>query len=153
VRSVDPHEDRKSVSAENTFNEDLTETAALEDELWPLCEKVAGRMRREGVVGQVITLKLKTTDFRILTRRRTLGVPTQTARTLFACGRELLKAEANGRAFRLIGIGLSDLLEAAPPSDLFGDGEARTRATEQTVDKLRSKFGEAAVVSGRALKR
>ena len=153
VRHVDPDEDRKSVSAENTFNEDLRELPPLEDELWPLCEKVAGRMRRENIVGQVITLKLKTSDFKILTRRRTLGVPTQTAKTLFACGRELLKPEADGRAFRLIGIGLSDLLTAGPPSDLFGDGEAKNRAAEQTVDRLRSKFGAAAVVSGRALKR
>ena len=153
VRHVDPDEDRKSVSAENTFNEDIRDLAGLEDELWPLCEKVAKRMRRDDLVGQVITLKLKTTDFKILTRRRTLGVPTQTAKTLFACGRELLKPEADGRAFRLIGIGLSDLLAATAPSDFFGDGEARSRTTEQAVDKLRVKFGDAAVVSGRALKR
>jgi DNA polymerase-4 len=153
VRHVDPDEDRKSVSAENTFNEDIRDLAGLEDELWPLCEKVAGRMRRDDLVGQVITLKLKTADFKILTRRRTLAVPTQTAKALFACGRELLKPEANGRPFRLIGIGLSDLLQATAPADFFGESEARSRAAEQTVDRLRSKFGQAAVVSGRALKR
>jgi DNA polymerase-4 len=110
-------------------------------------------MRRDGMTGRVVTLKLKTTDFKLRTRRRTLSVPTQTAKTLFACGRELLRVEATGRPFRLIGIGLSDLHEAAAPDDFFGEGEARSRTTEQTIDKLRSRFGDAAVVSGRALKR
>jgi DNA polymerase-4 len=110
-------------------------------------------MRRDGMAGRVITLKLKTTDFRIVTRRRTLGVPTQTAKTLFACGRELLRAEATGRPYRLIGIGLSDLHEAAAPSDFFDGGEARSRTAEAAVDRLRTRFGDAAVVSGRALKR
>jgi DNA polymerase-4 len=153
ARGVNPDEDRKGVSAENTFNTDLRAVADLEDELWPLCEKVARKMRRDGMTGRVVTLKLKTTDFKLRTRRRTLSVPTQTAKTLFACGRELLRVEATGRPFRLIGIGLSDLHEAAAPDDFFGEGEARSRTTEQAIDKLRSRFGDAAVVSGRALKR
>ena len=109
-------------------------------------------MRRDGMVGRVVTLKLQTTVFKLRTRRRTLAVPTQTAKALFACGRELLKAEL-GRDYRLIGIGLSDLHEASAPDDFFGEGEARARTAEQTVDKLRSRFGDAAIVSGRALKR
>jgi DNA polymerase-4 len=79
-------------------------------------------------------------------------VPTQTARTLFGVGRELLAAEPQ-RRYRLIGVGLSELVEAAAPGDFFGEGEARLRKTETTIDGLRARFGEAAVVSGRALKR
>lgn len=154
ARAVNSGEDRKGISAETTFNLDLTEAGALEDELWPLCEKVAGRARKDGLTGRVVTLKLRTADFRIRTRRRTLAVPTQTARALFSCGRELLRGEADGRPFRLIGVGLSDLHEASAPDDLFGgDGEVRTRVAERTIDGLRARFGEAAVVSGRALKR
>ena len=152
-RHVNPDEERKGVSAENTFNTDLAAVGDLEDELWPLCEKVARKMRRDGMTGRVVTLKLKTADFKLRTRRRTLAVPTQTAKTLFACGRELLRAEATGRTFRLIGIGLSDLHEATAPEDFFGEGEARSRAAEQTIDRLRSRFGDTAVISGRALKR
>ena len=151
-RAVDPEQERKGVSAETTFNTDLSGLEALENELWPLCEKVARRLRRDGLTGRVATLKLKTPDFRLVTRRRTLSVPTQTAKALFACGRELLAAELKGRAFRLIGIGLSDLVEASAPSDLFGDQEARARSAEQTLDQLRSRFGDGAIVSGRALK-
>ena len=154
AREVDPDSERKSVSAETTFNEDYAKPADLEDRLWPLCEKVALRARRDSIVGQVVTLKLKSTDFRITTRRRTLASPSQTARTLFATGREMLRIEATGeRAFRLIGIGLSDLLQAdAAEHELFGGGEARARSTEAAIDKLRTKFGDAAVMSGRAFK-
>ena len=153
ARGVDPDQERKGVSAENTFNTDIRDLQSLEDELWPLCEKVARKMRRDGLTGRVVTLKLKGADFKLITRRRTLSVPTQTAKILFACGRELLAAEAKGKPYRLIGIGLADLLEASAPNDLFGDSEARGRVAEQAIDKLRSRFGDAAVVSGRALRR
>jgi len=101
-----------------------------------------------------VTLKLKTDGFKLLTRRRTLPVPTQTARTLFSVGRELLAPElTRARRYRLIGIGLSDLQPVSAPDDLFGDSEARLRRTETTIDGLRARFGDAAVVSGRALRR
>ncbi len=154
ARDVNPDQERKSISAETTFNEDYARLADLEDRLWPLCEKVALRARKDGAAGRVVTLKLKAADFKIITRRRTLGASTQTARTLFAAGREMLKEEARGdRAFRLIGIGLSDLSEAgAAESELFSGGEARARTTETAIDALRTRFGDAAVVSGRAFK-
>jgi DNA polymerase-4 len=151
-RAVHAGEGRKSISAETTFNEDVQDADALETLLWPLCEKVAGRARRDGLAGRAVTLKLKTDGFKLLTRRRTLPVPTQTARTLFNVGRELLESETGRRRFRLIGIGLSDLLEASAPNDLFGGSEARLRRTETAIDGLRARFGEGAVVSGRALK-
>jgi DNA polymerase-4 len=152
ARAVHAGEARKSISAETTFNEDISGADELGSLLWPLCEKVAGRARKDGLAGRAVTLKLKTDGFKLLTRRRTLPVPTQTARTLFQVGRELLSSEAGRRRYRLIGIGLSDLLEAAAPDDLFGDSEARLRRTEMAIDRLRGRFGEGAVVSGRALK-
>jgi len=152
ARAVDPSHVRKSIGAETTFFEDLSRLDQLEDKLWPLCEKVARKARSEGVVGQVATLKLKTADFRLITRRRTLPVPTQTAKTLFAITRSLLKAEAVGGPYRLIGAALSDFIEAGAPSDLFGGQEARALKSENAVDALRERFGKDAVVSGRALK-
>ena len=151
---MNPDSDRKSVSAETTFNEDHARLTDLEDRLWPLCEKVALRARKDAITGRVVTLKLKGSDFRIITRRRTLPAPTQTARTLFAEGREMLREEARGdRAFRLIGIGISDLSEAfAAETELFSGGEAKARDTENAIDKLRTRFGDAAVVTGRAFK-
>jgi DNA polymerase-4 len=101
----------------------------------------------------VVTFKLRATDFRIVTRRRTLPVPTQTAKTLFAVGRDLLAREADGRPWRLIGIGVADLVEAeGAASDFFAGGERRALAGERTIDQLRARFGAEAVTSGRILR-
>lgn len=154
ARSVNPEEDRKGVSSETTFNTDIAALADLEDELWPLCEKTARRCREAGVAGRAVVLKLKTTDFRLLTRRRTVPVPVQTARGLFALGREMLAKEADGTAYRLIGIGAAELVEAADAgTDLFGGEEARALSNEIALDALRARFGQDAVMSGRTLKR
>jgi DNA polymerase-4 len=152
-RAVNPNEGRKGISAETTFNDDLTALSDLEDMLAPLCEKVGRQARRAGVAGRVVTLKLRATDFRIVTRRRTIPVATQTARTLFAVGRELLAREADGRPWRLIGIGIADLIEAeAAGADFFAGDERRALAGEKTLDAIRARFGPSAVTSGRILK-
>ena len=153
ARAVDPDSARKTISAETTFNDDLRSIEDLEDRLWPACEKVASRLRAEGLAGRVATLKLKTPDFRLITRRRTLPAPIQTARMLFAAARDMLRVEATGGAFRLIGAGLADLVEASDAEvDLFDEGEARARKTEKSLDSLRARFGKHAVMSGRALR-
>lgn len=152
TRKVNPNEERKGISAETTFNEDLSALADLEDKLAPLCERVARQARAGGIAGRVVTLKLRRTDFKIVTRRRALPVPTQTAKTLFAVTRELLAREADGRPWRLIGVGLAELLDASSVEhDLFAGAERRALAEEQTVDRLRARFGPGAVTSGRAL--
>jgi DNA polymerase-4 len=152
ARNVNPDQERKSISAETTFFDDLSGLEALEDRLWPLCERVARQARGAGIAGRVATLKLKTADFRLITRRRTLAVPTQAARTLFEVTRQLLGAEARGVAYRLIGAGLTDLVDAAADLDMFAEDERKARAKEATLDALRARFGPAAVVSGRTLK-
>ena len=153
ARHVDPDQSRKGISAETTFETDLTALGALEDKLAPLCDKVARQAREAAVAGRTVTLKLRTTDFRIVTRRRTLPVATQTARTLFAVGRELLAREAGARPWRLIGIGLAELVDAeAATDDFFAGDERRARASERTLDALRRRFGSDAVTSGRILR-
>ena len=150
-RRVNPDPVRKSISAENTFNEDLTAREALEDELWPLCEKVARQVRAAGIAGRTATLKIRRTDFQIVTRRRTAPIPIQTAKALFAVMRDLLKPEL-GRPYRLIGAGLSDFIEAEAGGDLFSQAEAKALKSEKAIDALRDRFGRDAVMSGRALK-
>jgi DNA polymerase-4 len=152
-RPVNPDQVRKSVSAETTFSTDLCRLEALTDALWPLCEKVARQLRSAAITGRVATVKLKTADFKLVTRRKTLAVPCQTAKLLFAAGRELLAAEVRGETYRLIGIGLSDLVDlTASPTDLFAAEEHKARATEQVIDDLRTRFGKTAVITGRSLK-
>ncbi|MFC5371439.1 DNA polymerase IV [Brevundimonas faecalis] len=153
ARPVRPDHDRRGMSAETTFNDDLTTAEDLEAELWPLCEKLASKARRDGVSSRVVVLKLRKADFKIVTRRITLAEPVQTARALFAAGRDLLKPEL-GVPYRLIGVGLADVAEAGDaPAGLFDTAETRALKTETAIDALREKFGAAAVVAGRALKK
>ncbi|MHA6288415.1 DNA polymerase IV [Maricaulis sp. CAU 1757] len=152
-RPVKPERDRKSVSAETTFGADLNEAAALETRLWQLCVKVADQMKAKEIAGQVVTLKLKTADFKSRTRRRTLSEPSQLADTLFKTGRELLARELDGTRFRLIGIGFSDLGPAlGDAGDLLDPNAIRHAVAERAMDKARARFGGEAVIKGRALR-
>ncbi len=152
-RRVEPESERKSVSSETTFNADFSELKPLEDQLWRQCVKVADQMKAKAISGSVVTLKLKTSDFRSRTRRRTLNEPSQLADTLFKVGRELLAPEVDGTRFRLIGIGFSALQAAVGDSGDLLDPNAIRRATaERAMDKARAKFGGDAVVKGRMLK-
>lgn len=151
ARAVNPVHDRKGMSAETTFNADLTTAEDLEAELWPLCEKLAAKARRDGLASRVLVLKLRRTDFRIVTRRISMPEPVQTARALFAAGRALLAPEL-GRPYRLIGIGMAEVVDASDAAALFETPEARALKTETAIDTLRAKFGDRAVVAGRTLK-
>ena len=145
ARSVSPDREAKSVSAETTFEADISEFRALEKRLWLLTEKVSARLKAAEIAGTTVTLKLKTADFRTRTRARSLPHPTQLAATIFATGRDLLAREADGTAFRLIGIGVSALTDEAGTVDFI---ESRTADAETAVDKLRERFGRDAVVRG-----
>lgn len=151
-RPVRNDEERKSVSSETTFHEDMSDPAWLEDQLWRLCVKTADRAKATGLVGNVITLKLKTADFRTLTRRLSLSDPTQLAQTLFRSAKVLLAKETNGRTrFRLIGVGISDLSEhRADAVDLLDPLVAKRAAAERASDLAREKFGADAVMTGRS---
>jgi DNA polymerase-4 len=153
-RRVTPHEERKSVSSETTFFEDTADLALLEDHLWRLSVKTADRAKAESVVGSVVTLKLKTADFRSLTRQVSLAAPTQLAQVVFRTARPLLAKEADGRVkYRLIGVGLSHLSGyRADTADLIDPRVAKRAAAERASDKARAKFGRNAVITGRAAK-
>jgi DNA polymerase IV len=153
-RRVEPEGERKSISAETTFMENIAELEPLEDVLWLLCERVAARARASDTAGRTITLKLKRTDFRTITRQRALTEPTLLAHRLFDIGRALLAAEKPGVPYRLIGIGLSDLCDAAlaDKGDLMDADTPKWAAAEAAMAKARARFGEDAVVTGRGLK-
>lgn len=145
---------RKSVSAERTFETDIRDYATLEDRLWQVCEETAIRAKRHNVEGSTVTLKLKTKDFRTLTRSATLPTGTNLANTLFKITKPILAREAQGeRAYRLIGVGLSHLQEARfDDRDLIDPGVEKRAKAERASDAARSKFGLSSVVSGRSIK-
>ena len=145
---------RKSVSAERTFNEDISDYGLLEDRLWQVCEETAVRAKRSNVEGSTITLKLKSKDFRNLTRSITISSPTNLANVLFRHAKPLLLRETqSGRAYRLIGIGISHLEDARwETRDLIDPGVEKRAKAERASDAARSKFGNDSVVTGRSIR-
>ncbi|RCW27839.1 DNA polymerase-4 [Ciceribacter lividus] len=149
-RDVHPNEAAKSVSAETTFFEDISRHDDLVIHLRALSEKVAWRLKKHGISGQTVVLKLKTADFKGRTRNRRLEDPTQLADRIFRTGLTLLEKETDGTRFRLIGIGVTDLKEAsvADPPDLVDEQAGRRAAAEAAMDTLRDKFGKSTVETG-----
>jgi DNA polymerase-4 len=154
-RRVDPEGARKSLSAETTFHDDIKDPAALADVLWILAEKVAVRARAADCAGASVVLKLKTAQFRLLSRRRTLSEPTLLASRIYAAAEPMLRAEADGRiAFRLLGVGLADLAPAqsADRGDLLDGATPRRAAADAAVARARARFGATAIETARSLK-
>jgi DNA polymerase-4 len=149
-RTVDPRGEAKSVSAETTFDSDLSDAKALRSILRSLAEKVSRRLKRANIAGRTITLKLKTADFRIRTRSRQLADPTQLADRIFAAGADLLAKETDGTRFRLLGIGIADFFDPAlaDPPDLVDRSAGRRAKAEAAIDRIREKFGNEAVETG-----
>ncbi|RUZ54559.1 DNA polymerase IV, partial [Mesorhizobium sp. M7A.F.Ca.US.007.01.1.1] len=150
VRRVDPDQDAKSVSAETTFDTDIASLEELIAVLRGLSEKVSARLKKSGIAGRTVVLKLKSQDFKLRTRNRQLGDPTRLADRIFQTGVELLRKETDGTKYRLLGIGVSDLSDddKADPPDLV-DIQSRKRAmAEGAIDALRDKFGRKAVETG-----
>ncbi|EAU40401.1 DNA polymerase IV [Fulvimarina pelagi HTCC2506] len=149
-RSVEPDGEAKSISAETTFNCDLHRADDLVPVLRRLCEKVSGRLKATDLAATGITLRLKTSDFRLRTRQRKLQDPTRLADRIFAAGRSLLEHELDGTRFRLIGIGCSGFAPAASadPDDLVDPGFAKRAKAEAALDSLRNRFGQKAIETG-----
>jgi len=163
ARAVEPEREAKTISAETTFAQDLDRLGDLEAELWPLAEEVAERLKRHHLAGRTVQIKLKTRDFKLLTRRTTLAGGTQLAETLYKAGQKLLSDEVRRdprRRYRLIGIGAAELGapdDGPPPqTDLFAAAvrpvdDPKAAAVEKAMDAVRGKFGRAAIAKGRGL--
>jgi DNA polymerase-4 len=154
-RRVTPERETKSISAETTFETDLRSFDDLEPVLWRLSEKVSRRLKTAGLAGRSVTLKLKDKEFRLLTRTRSGLAPTQLAARLFDPARQLLQAACDGTSFRLIGIGAADLCDGAEADrgDLADQTVLRQAHMEAAIDKIRDKFGAAALQKGIALRK
>ena len=153
-RAVEPDGEAKSVSAETTFEHDIARLAELERILWDQAERVSARAKAAGIGGRTVTLKLKTASFRIKTRSESLEAPTQLSDVIFRVGRALLKGEATGTPYRLLGVGLSQIRpsEECDPEDLLDRAAGRRAAAEHAMDRVRAKFGQEAVRKGRSLR-
>ena len=153
ARAVDPVRAAKSLSAETTFDTDLSRLADLERPLWRMAEKLGRRLREQDLAATGVVLKLKTAAFAPRTRAARLSCPTVLPDRLFEAARALLVREATGTAFRLIGIGAAGLapLAEADLGDLADTETPRRAAAQAAIDTLRRRFGEQVIAKGRGL--
>ena len=155
TRPVMRDEKLKSISKETTFNEDTSDADLLDGHMWRLAEQVADRAKAKGLAGRTVTLKLTRRDFQLVTRRHALPDATQVADRIYRAARELFDHAGAQGPFRLIGVGISDLVTegvADRMADLLDPDAAKRAAAERATDAIRARFGKDAIIKGRALR-
>ena len=155
TRRVNRDEKVKSISKETTFFEDTSDLDLLDGHIWRLSEQVADRAKAKGLAGRTVTLKLKRSDFQLVSRRNTLSDPTQLSDRIYRAARDLFDPVQTKGPFRLIGVGISDLAPEAVADlahDLLDPDAARRAAAERATDAIRTRFGPDAIIKGRALR-
>ena len=154
-RRVSPESVAKSVSSETTFDEDTNSPEILEGHLWRLSEKLSSGLKARELAGWVVTLKVKRSNHSVLSRRITLREPTQLAARIYREAHSLLHAVKHEGPFRLIGVGLSKV-QAADGQRIRGDladpDANRREDAERATDEIRRRFGDTAIIKGRALR-
>ena len=154
-RPVVPVTRERSISNETTFDTFQHSREAVEARLLELCDKVAGRLRRQGYAAKTIALKVRTSDFHTLTRSRTIDSPTDLARELYRVARELFAAvDLKGLPVRLIGVradGLVEregLVEQLTLLEAAAERPTQFRDAELALGAVRDKFGNRSVHLG-----
>ena len=152
-RVIKPFRKVKSISHETTFEKDTNDQDFLKKTLWSLCEKVSNRSKNKGLGGNTINLKIKTKDFKLISRSITIDEPTQIAEIIFQAAKLLLLREINTNKFRLLGVGLSNLKEAeiCDLYDLINIDSNRDKKIEFAMDSIRHRFGTNLIKKGRSI--
>ena len=148
-----PPGEAKSISRETTFSKDTRDRSFLEATLWAQSEKVGADLRKKGKQAKCVTLKLRYADFSTITRSHTIRDCIDTDRAIFETGISLLKRalEVERQAVRLIGIGVSNLVEPSQQTMLFTPSSHKAEALNRAIDRIRDRYGFGAIQTGRTI--
>ena len=153
-RPVQPSQKGKSISAESTFDSDLSKRTDLQRQLLRLCDRTAGRLRAKKLVAGRLQLKVRQADFTTFTRQCALRPPGNSTEALYKTATRLLddwQAEHPGSSVRLLGVGGTELARDAQP-DLFAAPAGREGSPlDQAVDSIRERFGDQSLGRARTL--
>lgn len=155
ARRVSSHAPVKGLSNETTFHDDTNDPDILDGHIWRMAEKVSARAKAQDKAGRVVTLKLKKSDHKILSKRQSLHQPTQLADTIYRTARGLFDQVGNQGPYRLLGVGISELVPAGDADregDLLDPNAGKRAEAERAADAIRKKFGKDAILKGRALR-
>lgn len=151
-RCVVPDRDAKSISHETTFAVDITDMESLHGWLLHLVEQVAWRLRKKGLVGTTVQIKVRYGDFQTVTRAQSVSAPTNTTHEIWEVASRLLSDRLPNRKLRvrLIGVGVSGLATAEQlQPELFADEDRESqRRLDQALDGIRDRFGRGALSRG-----
>lgn len=153
---VVPYTAPKSISGEVTLEEDTRDFSKIKGILLAQSDRVARRLRKQGFRGRTVTLKLKTGDFKTLTRSSTLESPVHLADVIYREAVKLLEAEGLKKKVRLVGVGVGKLEPASESGQLplFHEGSGREKKlerAERAMDEIVDRFGHGAVKRGSQL--
>jgi DNA polymerase-4 len=154
ARKISGRETVKSISKETTFSVDTAEMEILDKHIWRLSEQVSDRAKSKSQAGRVVTLKLKRSNHTSITRRLTLPNATNLADPIYRTARALLDKAIIEGPFRLIGVGISNLVperDADVSADLLDPDASKRADAEKARDEIRRKFGKDAIIKGRSL--
>jgi DNA polymerase-4 len=148
---VDNPDAAKSVSHEHTFDVDTSDPEVIERTMLAMAEGVSGRLRDAGVKASTVTVKVRDTAFRTVTRQKTLPEPTDLTEPIWRAALDLARPEVRGKKIRLIGVATSGFGDRQQLG-LFEAVDPRKRRATEAADELRRRFGPRAVTRARLLK-
>jgi DNA polymerase-4 len=153
-RDVTPNEPDKSISAAETFAQDIDDPEEILQEFLRLTEKAAARLRENGYYAKTISIKVRFADFSTISRSKTLPLPIDSTHDIYEIAKALYLALNLDRArLRLVGISLDNLSEAAPEQLLLGAREKGWREAETAIDRAKLRFGGGSVRPGRLIRK
>ncbi|MBN1271144.1 MAG: DNA polymerase IV [Candidatus Aminicenantes bacterium] len=152
-REVVPSLETKSIGNEHTFNSDISDRQLLLDTLMALSENVSRRMRKKGLKGKTVTLKIRFEDFTTYTRSVTLPFPTNFIEDIYGRAAEKCQTfDINRSPVRLIGVQVSNLADSEEQPSLFHDSTGKNGKREklhEALDIIKDKFGDRAILHRR----
>jgi len=153
-RDVTPNEPDKSISAAETFAQDIDDPEEILQEFLRLTEKAAARLRENNYYAKTISIKVRFADFSTISRSKTLPLPIDSTHDIYEIAKTLYSALNLDRArLRLVGISLDNLSEAAPEQLLLGAREKGWREADTAIDQAKLRFGGGSVRPGRLIKK
>jgi DNA polymerase-4 len=152
-RDVTPEEPDRSISAAETFAQDLDNPEEILTEFLRLTERATARLRDRDLFAKTISIKVRFADFSTINRSKTLPLPIDSTHDVYDVVKGLYQALRIERArLRLVGVSLENLSEGAPHQMMLGEREVGWRQAEGAMDQARARFGKGSVRPARLIK-
>jgi DNA polymerase-4 len=151
-RDVTPEEPDRSISAAETFPQDLDNPEEILTEFLRLTERATARLRDRDLFAKTISIKVRFADFSTINRSKTLPLPIDSTHDVYDVVKGLYQALRIERArLRLVGVSLENLSEGAPHQMMLGEREVGWRQAEGAIDQARARFGKGSVRPARLI--